>query len=161
MPMPSVVYSREVPLAAQSLHAAIGDILEQIALRSRGDGVSLSAPVGSTGQVSVPIELTVTKRSSKDSSIAVTIKARSANALFPKFKGSFYALAMAPARTNLRLKGSYSVPLGPIGSTVNAAGMHKVAEDSLRDLFERVADESVAAIRQDSTDRYRAGRTER
>lgn len=158
--MPSVVYSREVPLAAQSLHEAIGDVLESIATRSRADAVVLSAPVGnSSSQVSIPVELTVTKRSVKDSSVAVTIKARSAKALFPEFKGAFYALAMAPARTNLRLKGSYSVPLGLVGSTVNAAGMHRVAEDSLRDLFERVADETVAAVRTDSTNRYHEGRT--
>jgi hypothetical protein len=107
--------------------------------------------------VSVPVELTVTKRSVKDSTVAVTIEARSANALFPRFKGEFYSLPMAPARTNLRLKGSYSVPFGPLGSTLNKAGMHKMAEDSLRDLFDRIADETISAIREESEKRNREG----
>ncbi|HXP92080.1 MAG TPA: hypothetical protein VN905_01300 [Candidatus Binatia bacterium] len=158
--MPSFVQSREVPLAAQSLHESLGDVLESIATRSQADAIVLSALVGKgTGRVSVPVELSVTKRSAKDSSIAVTIKARSAKAFFPRFKGAFYALPMAPARTNLRLKGTYTVPLGPLGSTINAAGMHKMAEDSLRDLFERVADETIAAIRKESDRRYRQART--
>jgi hypothetical protein len=158
MSMPSVVYSREVPLAAQSLHEAIGAVLESFAARSLTDAVVLSSPIGtSSSQVSVPVELSITQRSTKNSPIGVTIKARSAGALFPSFNGAFDALAMAPARTNLRLKGTYTVPLGPLGSTINAAGLHKMAEDSLRDLFERVVDETVEAVRKDSTRRFNQG----
>lgn len=160
--MPSVVYSREIPMAANSLHETLGDVLERIAASSRTDEVVLSAPVGNgAGRISVPVELSVTKRSAKDSSTAITIKARSAKALFPRFKGTFSALSMSPARTNLRLKGDYTVPLGALGSTINAAGLNKMAEDSLRTLFERVADETVAAIRDQSTELYNKTRRPR
>jgi hypothetical protein len=48
----------------------------------------------------------------------------------------------------VRLKGSYRVPFGFIGSALNAAGLHNVAEEGLRQLFERVTDESITAVRE-------------
>jgi hypothetical protein len=155
--MPNVVFSREVPLAVNALYESVATSLESIAAESRSDAVALSAPAGKAGTVRVPVEVTITKRSQKDSSVALTIKARSTNALFPKFTGAIQALAMAPSRTNVRLKGTYRAPLGPIGSTINAVGLHNVAEDSLRAFFERVVDESVAAVRGESMERHRAG----
>jgi hypothetical protein len=157
--MPNFVCSQEIPLAATSLHDAIADVLEKIAARSRADDVVLRASVGnSAGRVSVPVELSVTKRSAKDSLVGVTIKARSGKALFPSFKGTFSALPMAPARTNLRLKGTYKAPLGPLGSTINAVGLHKMAEESLRDLFDRVARETVDTIRDQAAAQYARSR---
>jgi hypothetical protein len=158
--MPSIAYSREIPLAAQSLHQAVADVLDAFAGRSRTDALLLSAPVhGTTGKLSIPVELTVTKRSPKDSSVGVTLRARSAEAAFPHFQGAFYALPMSPSRAVLSLKGKYTVPLGFFGLAINAAGMKRVAEEGLRDLFERVADETVAVVREASFQRYREGRT--
>jgi hypothetical protein len=153
--MSTFIHSQEVPLAAQSLLGTMGDVLESLAARSETGGITLSAPVGkSEGTISVPITLAVTRRSRKDASIGITIKARSGEKIFPQFKGAFYALAMSPARTILRLKGTYTVPLGPLGSTINAAGLHKMAEISLHDLFERVVNETTTALRDESTRRY-------
>ena len=153
--MSTFTHSQEVPLAAQSLLGTMGDVLDNLAARSQTGSVTLSAPVGkSEGKVSVPIALAVTRRSGKDASVGVTIKARSGEKLFPQFKGAFYALAMSPTRTILRLKGTYTVPMGPLGSTINAAGLHKMAEISLHDLFERVVEETTTTLRDQSTKRY-------
>jgi hypothetical protein len=147
--MPSFVYSREVRLAAPSLYQAVGEILERITAQSRADEITLRTSIANTSNaVSVPVEIVITDRSSKDLSIAFTMKARSATALFPDFKGTFHALAMSSARATVRLKGTYRVPFGMIGSVANAAGLHNVAEAGLRQLFEQVADESIAAVRE-------------
>lgn len=158
--MPSVVFSREVTLAVNTLYESVAAVLESISGQSRTDAVALSAPAGKAGTVSIPVEVTITKRSRKDASVALTIKARSAKALFPSFTGSIQALAMSPSRANLRLKGTYRAPLGPVGSTINAMGLHNLAEEGLREFFNRIADESVASVRADSMERHRAARIE-
>lgn len=158
--MPSVIYSREIPLAPKAVYDSAAATLDHLAAQSRLGTVALSAHVGSsTSQVSVAIELAVTKRSTKDDSIAFTFKSRSAEVMFPVFKGTIHALAMSPSRTNLRMKGNYRVPLGPIGSAFNAAGLDRIAEDSLKDLFERIADATAFAVRNESFERERASRT--
>jgi hypothetical protein len=150
--MPSFLYSREVRLTATSVYQAVGDTLERLALQSQTDAISLSTSIGSASPViNVPIEITVMTRAPEDLSITFTIKARSATKLFPTFKGTFHALAMSSARTTVRLRGAYRAPLGLIGATIDAAGLHKLAEEGLLQLFRRVADESVAAIRDHAT----------
>jgi hypothetical protein len=147
--MPSFVYSREIRLSASSLYQAIGDTLERIAAQSQADELTLRASIANTSNaVSIPVGIVVTNRSPEDLSIAFTMKARSAKSLFPDFKGTFHALAMSSARATVRLKGTYRVPFGVIGSAANAAGLHNVAEEGLRQLFERIADESIAAVRE-------------
>lgn len=157
--MPSVTFSREIPLAPKAVYSSAAATLDDLAAQSRLGSVALSAHIGtSPSQVSVPIQLTITKRSSKDDSISFTFKSRSAEVIFPQFKGTMQALAMAPSRTNLRMKGTYRVPLGPIGSTANAAGLHRIAEHALSGLFARIADATVEAIRNESFERERAAR---
>jgi hypothetical protein len=158
--VPTIVHSREIPLAAKALLVAAIDVLDRLADQSLTDAITLSANLGKgRSKVSVPIEITVTRRSLKDSLIALNIKARSATALFPVFKGTFHALAMSAARTTLRLRGTYRVPLGLVGSAVNAAGLHRFAEDSLRQLFDRVADESIATVREEASARREESRS--
>jgi hypothetical protein len=54
---------------------------------------------------------------------------------------------MSAVRTNLELKGRYKVPLGPIGATFSARGLNGVAEQSLRDFFDRIVDRMIATAR--------------
>lgn len=145
----SVVYSREIPLGAQSLYEAMVEVIERMGDESRTSAVALSATIGKTPSTfSVPVDVAVTKRSPQDGAVNVFIKARSAAGLFPEFKGTLRANAMSGLRTNLEMKGKYRVPLGPIGATFNASGLKGVAEQSLRDFFERVVDQTVSTARE-------------
>ncbi|HTV73715.1 MAG TPA: hypothetical protein VME66_08440 [Candidatus Acidoferrales bacterium] len=147
--MPTIVFSREIRLPADRLYTAVSESLDRIAAQSRTNGIAWSMPIGSTTQaVSVPVEIAVTKRSVQDPSIAVSIKARAAHVLFPEFDGPFHTLPMSAARTTLRLRGRYRVPLGLVGSTLNAAGLHRLAEENLRRFFDLVADRSSEAARE-------------
>jgi hypothetical protein len=150
--MPSFVNSREIRLTAESLYQALGHTLERLAAQSEAGAFALSTSnTSASPAVHIPIEITVTSQSSADMSIALTIKARAVKSLFPTFNGTFHALAMSSARTTVRLKGTYRAPFGVIGSTVNAAGLHRLAEEGLHQLFERAVDESVAAIQAGAT----------
>jgi hypothetical protein len=150
--MPSFVHSREIRLSAESLYQAIAHALQRIAAQSETGSIVLStSSADAPSVISVPIEIAVMKQSSVDMSIAFTIKARTATSFFPKFKGTFHALAMSSARTTVRLKGAYRAPLGIIGSTIDAAGLHRLAKEGLHQLFERVVDESIASIQAGAT----------
>lgn len=142
--MPLVSYSREITVPAAVAHEALDRVLRRLAAQSANDKVTLPASVGPRGEsLNIPVALEIGECSGHDETTAVTIGARSAKAFFPHFEGRFWALAMSPARTMLRLKGSYRVPLGAIGATLNAAGLRTFAEEGLVEFFERVVEETT------------------
>lgn len=159
--MPDITYDKEIPVAVDAVYRAVKDVLERLAALSRGGEVVLSSTVGNTAETfCVPVEIALTQRAARKRSTGLTITARSTKALFPAFAGTLQTLPVSPALTIVRLDGTYHVPLGPIGSTINALALHKVAEVGLHQFLERLTNESMDAIREESSQAYRVSHRE-
>ena len=59
--------------------------------------------------------------------------------LFPAFEGELEVSSQKPPGTRLRLSGSYTVPLGPLGQVGEGIGGHRVATQSLTRYIEAIA----------------------
>lgn len=120
--MPSVSYEKEMPLGVKPLYETLVRVLDQVVAQSQANNVAMcigGAPA--PGELCVPVTVVVTRRSAEDASIGVAIDARTDDILFPRFKGAFLALPLSADKATLRLTGEYRVPIGAIGSIVNAA----------------------------------------
>lgn len=71
--------------------------------------------------------------------IDLTWKSRRSPGLFPAMTGSLWAYALSPRETQLELTGSYDPPLGLFGDAVDAIGLHRIAERSVRRFIADVA----------------------
>jgi hypothetical protein len=60
--------------------------------------------------------------------------------LFPHLEARLEALPVAEGRTALFMSATYKPPLGVVGGAANTIGLHRVAKQSLRSLFEDIAD---------------------
>jgi hypothetical protein len=59
--------------------------------------------------------------------------------LFPAFEGELEVSSQKPPGTRLRLIGSYTVPLGPVGQVGEGIGGHRIATQSVTRYVEDVA----------------------
>ena len=59
--------------------------------------------------------------------------------LFPHLEARLDAIPVSEGRTALFLIATYKPPLGVVGGAMNSLGLHRFAEDSLNDLFDRIA----------------------
>ena len=59
--------------------------------------------------------------------------------LFPHLEARLDAIPVSEGRTALFLIATYKPPLGIVGGAMNTLGLHRFAEDSLNDLFDRIA----------------------
>jgi hypothetical protein len=157
--MPDITYTKELPLAADAVYRAISDVLERFAVSSRNGEFALSGSAGPTAEkVSIPVEIALGDRTPAEHSTGLTIAARSKKALFPSFTGTVQTAPVSAALTSVRLTGTYSVPFGALGSTINAVALHTVAEAGLRQFLERLTSETMNAVREESSRAYRASR---
>jgi len=60
--------------------------------------------------------------------------------LFPHLEARLEVLPAAEDRTALFLSATYKPPLGVVGGAANTLGLHRIAKQSLRSLFEDIAD---------------------
>ncbi len=74
-------------------------------------------------------------------SMALTWDAVDGHGIFPRMLGSIELTAMSdhPARTQLTFLGTYTPPLGVVGTIVDAAAGHKVADDTIDHFIDEVA----------------------
>ena len=59
--------------------------------------------------------------------------------LFPKMDADVVIAATAPELTQIALRGSYRVPLGPLGRAIDRAILHRLAEASVNGFVDRIA----------------------
>lgn len=74
--------------------------------------------------------------------------------LFPTMDADVVIASVAPELTQIALRGSYRVPLGPVGRAVDRAILHRLAEASVKAFVDRIAqavdeESSVPASRAD------------
>ncbi|MCJ7726851.1 MAG: hypothetical protein MUP76_10765 [Acidimicrobiia bacterium] len=60
--------------------------------------------------------------------------------LFPHLDARLEALPVAHGQTALFLTATYKPPLGVVGGAVNTLGLHRIARQSLRALFDTIAE---------------------
>ena len=59
--------------------------------------------------------------------------------LFPKMEADVVIASIAPELTQIALRGSYRVPLGPVGRAVDRVVLHRLAEASVKAFVDRIA----------------------
>lgn len=70
----------------------------------------------------------------------VTWTATGAEALFPRLSAELILTHLGPDKTKLSVQGTYQPPLGPIGRAVDRLLLKNVAEATIQDWVDRVAE---------------------
>jgi hypothetical protein len=66
--------------------------------------------------------------------------------IFPSMEGTVHVQADGPATTRLTLNARYDPPLGKLGTLIDRIAMHRVAEVTMKDFIERLAETLSAEI---------------
>ena len=109
--------------------------------RSRRFVVGLAAPVGSGTAIDHDVELHVGTVTIDDSEVRVPIDwvPTGHQRVLPEFHGVLVLRTEGRGRTGLELRGSYAVPLGPVGRFGDAVVGRRIARTSVAALLERLA----------------------
>ena len=62
-------------------------------------------------------------------------------ALFPAMLAQLLAWPLSPSKTQLEIRGAYWTPLGPLGSAIDAAIGHRIAEAAVQHFLEDIVTE--------------------
>jgi hypothetical protein len=79
--------------------------------------------------------------------VPVSWRARSVPQLFPVMTGKIELAPVDSRNTRLTVCGMYRAPLGDLGEHLDQAFMHNVAEATVRDLAESIAERLEALVR--------------
>jgi hypothetical protein len=110
--------------------AAVGPQVAGIGIRKKVD-VEFGEPVAAGSWTEVP----------------VTWRARSVPHMFPVMTGKIELAPVDSRNTRLTVCGMYQAPLGELGEYLDRAFMHNVAEATVRDLAESIAERLEPLIR--------------
>ena len=97
--------------------------------------------VGRGGVVAKMVELEMKDRSAGPDQVvlAVSWTATGATALFPRMEADLTMRPLGPDLTQLSFEGSYEPPLGVPGAVLDRWVLHRVAEASVKNFVDRVA----------------------
>jgi hypothetical protein len=110
--------------------AAVGPLIAGIGIRKKVD-VEFGEPVAAGSWTEVP----------------VSWRARSVPELFPLMTGKVELAPVDSRSTRLTVCGMYRAPLGDLGEFLDNALMHKVAEATVKDLAQEIAERLEALVR--------------
>lgn len=88
----------------------------------------------------VEIELGAPRGTDAVTALPVTWRAAGAQWLFPRLDGDIEVAALGSARTQLSISARYQPPLGVVGRVLDRALLHRVAEATLKDFLDRIAE---------------------
>ncbi len=161
--MPAGRLSRGWRSPADFASPARGELLQAIA-KQEGPwrGFALRVRFGDlhlpdVGYVAVPIHLTAEKSAKEPRSYDVAFNAANLPAAFPGFSGRMSIEPGEIGQSELRLSGSYELPLQFFGKLLDAALMPNVAALSLENFIDEIAAACQARVDQCEADfvRYR------
>lgn len=111
----------------------------------RGEGMA----VGPAPLVSAPIELEVGKpiQSLESTTIPMSWIAASATGLFPRMDAEVVISRLNASLTHLEFRGSYRPPLEGVGRVLDRLAFHRIAESTVRNFLDRLAEAVVAEVR--------------
>jgi hypothetical protein len=118
---------------------------------AEGRGHELLAEVGfavDDRRIDREVEIALGKpyRSGTATRIPLTWSATTSRRLFPRLEGDIEVAALGPSRSQLSMEARYRPPLALVGRALDRVLLHRVAEGTIRDLVDRVA-ERIAAHR--------------
>ena len=93
----------------------------------------------------VKVEFGEAARLSTWAVVPLTWKATFAEKLFPVMEGKVDVAPVTNTETRLTVSGMYEPPLGKLGEQLDEALMHRVAEGTVRELAEAIAQELAKA----------------
>jgi hypothetical protein len=88
----------------------------------------------------VEVELGTPMKAGDWTNVPVTWKATGPQALFPVMSGRIELVPVEKNVTRLTVSGMYEPPLGKVGEQLDNALMHNVAEGTVKDLAESIAE---------------------
>ncbi len=103
----------------------------------------MKARVGPTGSVARSVSLVLGSPEIQRRGIVYPLKwsANGAGALFPDLKADLVLSQMGPNETSISLDGTYQPPMGAVGRMLDRAVMGRVAEATVRNWVDRLAEE--------------------
>lgn len=114
------------------------------------DGEHLRTRIGTQhSKIAKAVELEVGEpaRGATQTWIPLRWEATGVPGLFPKMEADVVVATVGPELTQIALRGSYRVPLGPVGRAVDRVVLHRLAEASVKAFVDRIAqaiDEGVS-----------------
>ncbi len=131
-----------IGLAWQILLATLED------LQAHPGAASLEADFSGVlgASVSAPIRVTLSKSNSRYE-LEIAIEPSTNERFFPHFHGVIALLHNLADTCDLRLDGTYRVPLGGIGKTIDATLLRDVARASLKRFIEHLAEDITNRIK--------------
>lgn len=117
--------------------------LDQWADVAYREGEKMKARVGPTGSVARSVSLVLGSPEIQRRGIVYPLKwsANGAGALFPDLKADLVLSQMGPNETSISLDGTYQPPMGAVGRMLDRAVMGRVAEATVRNWVDRLAEE--------------------
>lgn len=113
------------------------------------EGEGLRARIGTPGsRIAKTVELEVgdPARSATQTWIPLQWEATGVPGLFPKMDADVIVASIGPELTQVALRGSYLVPLGPVGRAVDRVLLHRIAEASVKAFVDRIAHAIDASV---------------
>lgn len=141
-------YFVEVPISPEEVERALSRDppawLPGLANRANHRGDVLLAEVG-FGEVvrierQVVVELGASVRSGSKTVFPLRWTATGAVGLFPTLDADLEVAPLRPGRTQLAMSARYVPPFGPVGRVIDRAVLSRVAEATLKDFLDRVAE---------------------
>ena len=146
-----VQYYTHVPIPLGLVEERIEEVrsrLEEWAGAAYREGEDLFATVGpGHGAYAKKVKLDIGTAEIRRGGLVypITWSAVGATGLFPKLTADLVLTHVGPARTKLSLRGTYDPPLGVVGRAIDRALLTKIAESTIQEWVDQVA-EAVAPI---------------
>jgi len=107
-----------------------------------GEGLTAKIGVGRADAFAKTVQLRLEDRSASADQVVLSISwtATGRTALFPRMDGDLMIEPLGPDLTQLSFQGSYEPPFGAPGLVLDQWVLHRVAEASVKNLVDRVAD---------------------
>lgn len=140
-----VHYSTSVGVSLGEVERRLDDLrshLEQWADTAYRAGEEMKARVGPTGAVAKSVNLYVGNPEIHRRGVVYPVRwsANGAGALFPDLRAELVLSTLGPEETSLTLDGTYDPPLGAVGRILDRAVMSRVAEATVRNWVDRLAE---------------------
>ncbi len=110
---------------------------------SRGEGLLAEVGIGPPGRrvgVPVTVRLADPVRFPSKTLLPMTWEPVKGGSIFPNLDADIEVGPLGPDRTQLAINGRYQPPLGRLGRAVDRALLHRVAEATVKDFLDRVAE---------------------
>ena len=117
-----------MPRLARDSEREGGALLTEVGVRAEGERSEQRAEVKFGEALRLPAKTILPMR----------WKPSSAWPLFPELEADLEVASLGPSRTQLSVNARYTPPLGRLGSVIDRALLHRVAEATVKDFLDRV-----------------------